>query len=122
MTAKTIATIGGDGIGPEVVDASIDAITAAAAIDQIRINWEHLPHGATHFLETNETLAEGVFEHLRDDTDAILVGALDVPRPTYDPSVFSRKITTFSFSGLFTGAATPLNQRTGRTQVYKSSF
>ena len=36
--------------------------------------------------------------------------------PVYTSSVFSPKITTFSFSGAFMGDGTPLIQRTGQTQ------
>ncbi len=35
-------------------------------------------------------------------------------------SVFSRKITMSTLSGRFTGEGTPLNQRTGRKQTYRS--
>jgi 3-isopropylmalate dehydrogenase len=76
MTTKLVAAIGGDGIGPEVVTASVEAISKAAQLDDVTIEWEHLPHSADHFLSTGETLSEESFEHLRDDTDAILVGAL----------------------------------------------
>jgi hypothetical protein len=37
--------------------------------------------------------------------------------PAYTSSVFSRKITTSSFPGSFTGEGTPRYQRTGRTQA-----
>ena len=37
-------------------------------------------------------------------------------------SVFSRKITMSTFSGCFTGEGTPLYQRTGRRQTYRSSI
>src|SRR5215213_3636769 len=35
-------------------------------------------------------------------------------------SVFSRKITMSTFSGVFTGLGTPVNQRTGRRHTYRS--
>jgi 3-isopropylmalate dehydrogenase len=78
--ALRIATIAGDGVGPEVVHAAIPAIEQAAALDGAAIAWEHLPHGADHYLRTGETLPPPVFEHLRDGVDAILVGALGDPR------------------------------------------
>ena len=37
-------------------------------------------------------------------------------------SVFSRKITMSTFSGALTGEGTPLNQRTGRRQTYRSNI
>jgi len=76
----SVATIGGDGIGPEVIEAAIPAIERAAASSQATLAWEHLPYGADHFLETGETLPDSAFTHLRDDVDAILIGALGDPR------------------------------------------
>jgi 3-isopropylmalate dehydrogenase len=75
-----IATIAGDGIGPEVIQAVLPVLERAAALDGARIAWEHLPLGASHYLATGETLPQATFEHLRDGADAILVGALGDPR------------------------------------------
>ncbi len=75
-----VAVIGGDGIGPEVVDAAIPAIERAAHSEGGTIAWERLPYGAEHFLKTGESLPDQAFTHLRDDFDAILVGALGDPR------------------------------------------
>ncbi len=75
-----IATIAGDGIGPEVVRAAIPIIETAARHDGVAIAWEHLPLGADHYLKTGETLPDATFEHLRDDVDAIFLGALGDPR------------------------------------------
>ncbi len=75
-----VAVLGGDGIGPEVVEAAIPAIERAAGLDGVAITWERLPYGADHFLKTGETLPDAAFQHLRDEVDAILVGALGDPR------------------------------------------
>jgi 3-isopropylmalate dehydrogenase len=75
-----IATIAGDGIGPEVVRAAVPILDRAAALEGTRIAWEHLPLGADHYLATGETLPQPTFEHLRDDVDAIFLGALGDPR------------------------------------------
>jgi 3-isopropylmalate dehydrogenase len=75
-----VATIGGDGIGPEVVRAAIPVIERATTLDGAAIAWEHQPLGADHFLATGETLPQATFEHLRDDVDAIFLGALGDPR------------------------------------------
>ena len=53
-----IAALGGDGIGPEVVDAAIPAIEGAAAGAGQTIAWERLPYGADHYLKTGETLPQ----------------------------------------------------------------
>ena len=75
-----VATIGGDGIGPEGVRAAIPVLEQAAALEDARLSWEPLPLGADHYLATGETLPQTTFEHLRDEVDAILLGALGDPR------------------------------------------
>jgi len=75
-----VATIAGDGIGPEVLRAAYPAIERAATRDGVRIVWDHLPLGADHYLATGETLPAATFDHLRDHVDAILLGALGDPR------------------------------------------
>jgi 3-isopropylmalate dehydrogenase len=80
MIRHRIAVIGGDGIGPEVVDAAIPVLERVAARHDFACDWERLPYGADHYLATGETLPQPAFEHLRDDVDAIFVGALGDPR------------------------------------------
>jgi 3-isopropylmalate dehydrogenase len=75
-----IAVIPGDGIGPEVIAAAIPIITAAASMSGATLDFEFLPWSADHFLATGETLPESGFIHLRDEVDAILLGALGDPR------------------------------------------
>ncbi len=80
MKRHRIAVIGGDGIGPEVVDAAIPVLEKVAARHGFACDWERLPYGADHYLTTGETLPDSAFQHLRDDVDAIFVGALGDPR------------------------------------------
>jgi 3-isopropylmalate dehydrogenase len=75
-----IAVIAGDGIGPEVIDAAIPVLDRAAAAHGLSPRWERLPYGAEHYLATGETLPDHAFRHLRDDVDAILLGAVGDPR------------------------------------------
>jgi 3-isopropylmalate dehydrogenase len=75
-----IAVIGGDGIGPEVIEAAIPLIDRAATRHGLALDFERLPYGADHYLKTNETLPDAAFRHLRDDVDAILLGAIGDPR------------------------------------------
>ncbi|MGH7529816.1 MAG: isocitrate/isopropylmalate dehydrogenase family protein [Gemmatimonadales bacterium] len=75
-----IAVIAGDGVGPEVIDASIPVLDRAAARHGLSIAWERLPYSADHYLKTGETLPDAAFRHLRDDVDAIFLGALGDPR------------------------------------------
>ncbi len=78
--ALHVAVIGGDGIGPEVIDAAIPVLERAAASAGGRIQWEFLPYGAEHYLRTGETLPEAAFTHLRDEVDATFLGAVGDPR------------------------------------------
>jgi 3-isopropylmalate dehydrogenase len=78
--APRIAVIPGDGIGPEVIAAGFEIIEAAARQDGITLRIELLPYSADHYLRTGETLPEDAFAHLRDETEAIFVGALGDPR------------------------------------------
>ena len=75
-----VGVIAGDGIGPEVIEAAIPSIEAAARFSGAEIAWERLPYGADHYLKTGETLPDTAFEHLRDGVDAILLGAVGDPR------------------------------------------
>jgi 3-isopropylmalate dehydrogenase len=75
-----IALIPGDGIGPEVVAEAVRVIETVAAASGRALATEHLPWGADHYLRTGETVPAGGYAHLRDDFDAIFVGALGDPR------------------------------------------
>ncbi len=80
MTRHAVAVIAGDGIGPEVIDAAIPVLDAAARKHGFALAWERLPYGADHYLATRETLPDAAFRHLRDDVDAIFLGAIGDPR------------------------------------------
>ena len=75
-----IAVIAGDGIGPEVVAASLEVIERAARLEGAELVFEHLPYSADHYLKTGITLPKDAFVHLRDGVDAIFLGALGDPR------------------------------------------
>ena len=80
MTRHRVAVIAGDGIGPEVIEAAIPVLDAAARKHGFALAWERLPYSADHYLKTKETLPDAAFRHLRDDVDAIFLGALGDPR------------------------------------------
>jgi 3-isopropylmalate dehydrogenase len=75
-----VAVIPGDGIGPEVVAAALEVIERAASLEGAHLALERLPYSADHYLKTGVTLPEDAFRHLRDDVDAIFLGALGDPR------------------------------------------
>lgn len=80
MSAHHVAVIAGDGIGPEVIEAAIPILDLVARKHGFSFSWERLPYAADHYLKTKETLPDQAFNHLRDDVDAILLGALGDPR------------------------------------------
>ncbi len=80
MTRYRVAVIAGDGIGPEVIEAAIPVLERAAATEGFGLDWERLPYSADHYLATRETLPDAAFAHLRDDVDAIFLGAIGDPR------------------------------------------
>lgn len=75
-----IALIPGDGIGPDVLREARRVLDAVAAAGLAELSFEEFPHGADHYLATGETLGESTFVSLRDDFDAILLGAVGDPR------------------------------------------
>jgi 3-isopropylmalate dehydrogenase len=75
-----VAVIAGDGIGPEVIEAAIPILDRVAAKHRFALQWERLPYSADHYLKTKETFPDSALAHLRNDVDAIFLGALGDPR------------------------------------------
>ena len=75
-----IAVIAGDGIGKDVTAEAVKVLDATAQASGRPIELVHLPWSADHFLATGETLPSGGYRMLRDEFDAIFVGALGDPR------------------------------------------
>lgn len=78
-----IAVIGGDGIGPDVIDQGIRVLKAVAAQHRLDLEFVGYDLGAERFLRTGETLPNSVFAELQQ-VDAIYLGAIGDPRVT-DP-------------------------------------
>ena len=70
-----IAVIAGDGIGPEVVDASLNVLQASAPGCDLEYETTSFPFSAAHFLETGHVLDDADIAKLRE-YDAILLGAV----------------------------------------------
>jgi tartrate dehydrogenase/decarboxylase/D-malate dehydrogenase len=86
MAVFRIAVIGGDGIGPEVIDEAIRAADAAARKhDHAELTWNRQPWSTAYYRTHGRMLPENGWELLQPH-DAILFGAVG------DPSV-SDKIT-----------------------------
>lgn len=75
-----IALLPGDGIGPEVISAAVDVLSAAGRQFSFTFSTELFDLGAERYLRTGETMPEKEFASLRDDFDCILLGAFGDPR------------------------------------------
>ena len=78
MAAFRIAVIGGDGIGPEVIDEAIRVSDAAVRHDGATVSWNRLPWGSTFYKQTGRLLPADGWAILPQH-DAILFGAIGSP-------------------------------------------
>ncbi len=78
MAARNIAVIGGDGIGPEVIDQAIRVAEAAAKHDQAELKWNKLPWSTAFYKQTGHMLPKDGWDTLAKH-DAILFGAVGDP-------------------------------------------
>lgn len=75
-----IAVIPGDGIGKEVTAEATKVLRAVQDVSDVPLDLELLPWGADHYLQTGVTVPPNGYEMLRDEFDAILLGAIGDPR------------------------------------------
>jgi tartrate dehydrogenase/decarboxylase/D-malate dehydrogenase len=79
MAGYRIAVIGGDGIGPEVIDQAIRAAEAAARRhDRAELTWNRLPWSTAYYKQHGRMMPEDGWEALAKH-DAILFGAVGDP-------------------------------------------
>jgi tartrate dehydrogenase/decarboxylase / D-malate dehydrogenase len=79
MAVFRIAVIGGDGIGPEVIDQAIWAAEfAAKKLDNAELKWNRLPWSTAYYKKQGRMLPEDGWEQLKPH-DAILFGAVGDP-------------------------------------------
>ncbi len=75
-----LAVIPGDGIGQDVTAEALKVIRAVGDVFGRSFELETLPYGADYFLETGISMPPNGYAMLRDDFDAVFVGALGDPR------------------------------------------
>lgn len=79
MKHYSIALLPGDGIGPEVVSATVDVLRAAERkLDSFRLEYDELSVGAGEYLKSGDPMPERTFRRL-EQFDAILLGAMGLP-------------------------------------------
>ena len=75
-----IAVIPGDGIGKDVTAEAVKVLQAVTEVSGRALELEMLPWSADHYLSTGVTIPPNGYDMLRDDFDAVLLGALGDPR------------------------------------------
>jgi tartrate dehydrogenase/decarboxylase/D-malate dehydrogenase len=78
MASFRIAVLGGDGIGPEVIDQAVRVADDARVLDGAGLDWVSLPWNSAYYLKHGHMLPPDGFEQLRQ-FDAILFGAIGWP-------------------------------------------
>src|SRR5215218_9055346 len=79
MKTYRIAAMGGDGIGPEVIDAAVEALKVCAERDGgFRLDFQDFDWGSDYYKKHGVMMPEGGAEQLRK-FDAILFGAVGAP-------------------------------------------
>jgi tartrate dehydrogenase/decarboxylase/D-malate dehydrogenase len=78
MAAFRIAVIGGDGIGPEVIEQAIRVADRAARLDGAAVEWNRLPWSSGYYKQTGRMMPDDGWEVLRRH-DAVLLGAIGSP-------------------------------------------
>jgi len=78
MAIHRIAVIGGDGIGPEVIDQAIRVVDAAGKKHGAAFEWNRLPWGSAMYKKAGRILPTDGWDTLRKH-DAILFGAVGDP-------------------------------------------
>lgn len=75
-----IAVIPGDGIGKDVTAEAVKVLNTADSVFGLGLQLEHLPWSADYYLQSGVTIPPNGYDMLRDDFDAIFLGALGDPR------------------------------------------
>lgn len=88
-TSYSIAVIGGDGTGPEVIREGRKVLDAAASKFGFTLDFVEFDLGGERFLRTGETLPESALEGLRK-VDAIYLGAIG--HPEVEPGILEKGI------------------------------
>jgi 3-isopropylmalate dehydrogenase len=89
MKSYSIAVIGGDGTGPEVVRESIKVLDATAKKFNLKLDYHHYDIGGERFLRTKEVLPDSIVDELRK-FPVILLGAIG--HPDVKPGILEKGI------------------------------
>ena len=79
MAQHRITVLPGDGTGKEVTVEALKLLKIVEQNSPISFEITEIPCGGQYYLETGEEWPAGSFEHCRDNSDAILLGAIGWP-------------------------------------------
>ncbi len=90
-----IASIAGDGVGPEIIPAGIKVLDAAAERFGFALEYQEFPYGAGYYTDTGEFMPEDALDML-GEFDAIYLGAVGLPDvdDTLPAKLFTFKVRT----------------------------
>ena len=79
MATHKIAVIGGDGIGPEVINEGVRVLQEVAKLDKtFNFDFTFFPWGCEYYKQTGRMMAENGIEELKK-YDAVFLGAVGAP-------------------------------------------
>jgi tartrate dehydrogenase/decarboxylase/D-malate dehydrogenase len=78
MAAFRVAVIGGDGIGPEVIEQAIRVLDSAVKREHAAIEWNRLPWSTAYYKKTGHMVPPDGWDTLRSH-DAVFFGAVGSP-------------------------------------------
>ncbi len=79
MSAYRLTILPGDGTGPEVIKEAEKLLNCIESHTELTFDRTIIPCGGQYWLKTGEEWPAGSFEHCRDNSDAILLGAIGWP-------------------------------------------
>ena len=79
MVTYRLTILPGDGTGPEVIQEAEKLLDVIEAGSPLAFERTVIPCGGQYWLKTGEEWPKGSFEHCRDESDAILLGAIGWP-------------------------------------------
>ena len=100
MQTYQIAAIGGDGIGPEVLECGLRWLHAVAEFQGFRIAVEHFPWGSNYYRQYGEMMPGDALETLKE-FDAIYFGAVGDPEIPDDVTLWGLRIAICQGFGLY---------------------
>ena len=78
MNTYHIATVPGDGIGKEVIPASVEVLNAVASLCGFQLSYQNFEYSCEYYKDHSQMMPEDGLDRLRD-SDGIFLGAVGYP-------------------------------------------